>query len=126
MRRRRHLLSLDELFVSGRGLKNGGGTYKPDRPLESGTFRLHARLLYRRRSACASAAIAATSSGYRCVPLKRYPHLVYRVEAGDVDVWCVLHAKRDIPHSMQEPDNHLPVGFCHVFKLQTHGRKHAA
>jgi plasmid stabilization system protein ParE len=68
----------------------------------------------------------AISSGYRGVPLKRYPHLVYRVEAGDVDVWCVLHAKRDIPHPMQEPDNHLPVGFCHVFKLQTHGRKHAA
>ncbi|MFC0808603.1 type II toxin-antitoxin system RelE/ParE family toxin [Ensifer sp. P24N7] len=43
----------------------------------------------------------------RCVPLKRYPHLVfYRVEADDVDVWRVLHAKRDIPHSMQEPDNH--------------------
>jgi plasmid stabilization system protein ParE len=60
----------------------------------------------------------AISSGYRCVPLKRYPHLVfYRVEAGDVDVWCVLHAKRDIPHSMQEPDNHRPLGHCHVSKL---------
>ncbi|YCI06241.1 type II toxin-antitoxin system RelE/ParE family toxin (plasmid) [Ensifer sp. D2-11] len=43
----------------------------------------------------------------RGVSLKRYPHLVfYRVEAGYVDVWRVLHAKRDIPHSMQEPDNH--------------------
>jgi antitoxin ParD1/3/4 len=35
--------------MSGRGLKNGAGTYRPDRPLESGTSRLRDRLLYRLR-----------------------------------------------------------------------------
>lgn len=31
-------------------------------------------------------------------PVKRYPHLVFYVESGDVvDVWRVLHAERDIP-----------------------------
>ncbi len=34
-----YFLSMSSL-ISGRGLKNGGGTYKPDRPLESGTSRI--------------------------------------------------------------------------------------
>lgn len=43
----------------------------------------------------------------RSVSLKRYPYLIfYRGQPDHVDVWRVLHAKRDIPQGMQEPDNH--------------------
>jgi toxin ParE1/3/4 len=43
----------------------------------------------------------------RSVPLKRYPYLVfYHEQPSYVDVWRVLHAKRDIPQWMQEPDSH--------------------
>ncbi|MEI3855953.1 MULTISPECIES: type II toxin-antitoxin system RelE/ParE family toxin [unclassified Ensifer] len=43
----------------------------------------------------------------RNVCLKRYPYLVfYRVQVDHVDVWRVLHAKRDIPQWMQRPDSH--------------------
>lgn len=43
----------------------------------------------------------------RSVSLKRYPYLVfYRDQPGLVDVWRVLHAKRDIPQWMQEPNGH--------------------
>jgi len=43
----------------------------------------------------------------RSISLKQYPYLVfYRDHTGYVDVWRVLHAKLDIPHLMQEPDNH--------------------
>ena len=43
----------------------------------------------------------------RSVSLKRYPYLiVYRDQPDHVDVWRVLHAKRDIPQWMQEPNNH--------------------
>lgn len=38
-------------------------------------------------------------------PIRRYPHLVFYVERSDhIDVWRVLHGKRDIPIWMQEPD----------------------
>jgi toxin ParE1/3/4 len=41
----------------------------------------------------------------RSVPLKRYPYLIfYRDQPNHVDVWRVLHGKRDIPQWMQ--DNH--------------------
>lgn len=43
--------------------------------------------------------------GLRFWPLTRYPYLVFYVERPDsVDVWLVLHAQRDIPAWMQEPD----------------------
>ncbi|MQW88152.1 type II toxin-antitoxin system RelE/ParE family toxin [Sinorhizobium saheli] len=43
----------------------------------------------------------------RCVSLKRYPYLVfYREQPNHVDVWRVLHATRDIPQWMQEPNGH--------------------
>ncbi|WP_085028632.1 type II toxin-antitoxin system RelE/ParE family toxin [Ensifer aridi] len=43
----------------------------------------------------------------RSVSLKRYPYLIfYRDHPDHVDVWRVLHAKRDIPQWMQEPNNH--------------------
>ncbi|RVH02752.1 type II toxin-antitoxin system RelE/ParE family toxin, partial [Sinorhizobium meliloti] len=36
-----------------------------------------------------------------------YPYLIfYRDQPDHVDVWRVLHAKRDIPQWMQEPNNH--------------------
>lgn len=41
--------------------------------------------------------------GLRFWPLTRFPHLVFYFERDDVvDVWRVLHAKRDIPGWMQE------------------------
>ena len=43
----------------------------------------------------------------RNVYLKRYPNLVfYREQADFIDVWRVLHAKRDIPQWMQASDSH--------------------
>ena len=43
--------------------------------------------------------------GLRVWPLTRYPYLVFYVDRPDhVDVWRVLHAQRDIPAWMQEPD----------------------
>ncbi len=42
--------------------------------------------------------------GLRSWPLSRYPHLVFYVERDDhIDVWRVLHGKRDVPKWMQEP-----------------------
>ena len=41
--------------------------------------------------------------GLRCWPLARFPYLVFYVERQDhVDVWRVLHARRDISAWMQE------------------------
>lgn len=41
--------------------------------------------------------------GLRTWPLRRYPHLIfYMVRADHVDVWRVLHDRRDIPAWMQE------------------------
>ena len=43
--------------------------------------------------------------GLRSWPLTRYPHLVFYVERSDhIDVWRVLHGKRDIPAWMEEPE----------------------
>jgi len=43
--------------------------------------------------------------GLRCWPLKHYPQLVFYVERSDhVDVWRVLHGRRDIPAWMGIPD----------------------
>ncbi|MEQ1805089.1 MAG: type II toxin-antitoxin system RelE/ParE family toxin [Burkholderiaceae bacterium] len=42
--------------------------------------------------------------GLRSWPLTRFPHLVFYFEYDDhVDVWRVLHGKRDIPAWMGEP-----------------------
>ena len=41
--------------------------------------------------------------GLRFWPLTGYPHLVFYVERHDhIDVWRVLHGKRDMPVSLQE------------------------
>jgi toxin ParE1/3/4 len=43
--------------------------------------------------------------GLRAWPLRRYPYLVFYVEREDhLDVWRVLHAQRDIPAWMQDPE----------------------
>jgi toxin ParE1/3/4 len=40
--------------------------------------------------------------GLRSWPLKRYPYLVFYLERDDhIDVWRVLHGRRDIPVWMQ-------------------------
>ena len=42
--------------------------------------------------------------GLRSWPLTRYPYLVFYVEHPDrIDVWRVLHGKRDIPDWLAEP-----------------------
>ena len=42
--------------------------------------------------------------GLRSRPVRRFPHIVFYVEATDrVDVWRVLHGTRDIPEWMQGP-----------------------
>ncbi len=43
--------------------------------------------------------------GLRSWPLKGFPWLVFYLEQDDwIDVWRVLHAKRDIPAWLAEPD----------------------
>jgi toxin ParE1/3/4 len=40
--------------------------------------------------------------GLRCWALKQFPYLIFYVETNDVvDVWRVLHGKRDVPSTMQ-------------------------
>lgn len=42
--------------------------------------------------------------GLRTWQLTRYPHLVFYVEHADhIDVWRILHGKRDIPAWLQDP-----------------------
>ncbi len=42
----------------------------------------------------------------RSVQLERYPYLVFYLEQLDhIDVWRVLHAKRDIPAWLQNPNS---------------------
>jgi toxin ParE1/3/4 len=44
--------------------------------------------------------------GLRSSILKRYPYIVFYVERDDhIDVWRVLHAHRDIPVWMREPES---------------------
>ena len=43
--------------------------------------------------------------GLRSWSLTRYPYLVFYIERNDhIDVWRVLHARRDIPAWMQGPN----------------------
>ena len=45
-------------------------------------------------------------AGLRSWPLTRYPYLVFYVERSDhVDVWRALQGQRDIPASMQDPED---------------------
>lgn len=44
--------------------------------------------------------------GLRAWPLTRYPYLVFYIEQpGYIDVWRVLHSKRDVPAWIQAPEN---------------------
>ncbi len=41
--------------------------------------------------------------GLRCWPLKRFPYLVFYCEGADgIDLWRVLHGRRDIPAWLKE------------------------
>ena len=45
-------------------------------------------------------------AGLRAWPLSHYPFLVFYLERDDhIDVWRVLHTRRDIPQRMAEFDN---------------------
>jgi toxin ParE1/3/4 len=45
-------------------------------------------------------------NGLRRWRLKRYPYLIFYLERDDhIDVWRVLHAQRDIPARLREPDD---------------------
>jgi toxin ParE1/3/4 len=42
--------------------------------------------------------------GLRSLAVKGFPYLVFYIERDDhVDIWRVLHGRRDIPSRMQEP-----------------------
>lgn len=42
----------------------------------------------------------------RALPVKRFAHAVFYVETDDlVDVWRVLHTRRDIPETLGRPDS---------------------
>ncbi|WP_370325526.1 type II toxin-antitoxin system RelE/ParE family toxin [Euzebya sp.] len=44
--------------------------------------------------------------GLRCWQLASFPYLIFYVERDDhVDVWRVLHAHRDVPAWMRDPDD---------------------
>jgi len=41
--------------------------------------------------------------GLRTVALRRFPHIIFYVERPDqVEIWRVLHARRDIPEALQD------------------------
>lgn len=43
--------------------------------------------------------------GLRAFPMKRFEYAIFYVEADDVlDVWRVLHTRRDIPETVRQPD----------------------
>lgn len=43
--------------------------------------------------------------GLRALPIKRFAYEIFYVEADEViDVWRVLHTRRDIPETLRQPD----------------------
>jgi toxin ParE1/3/4 len=45
----------------------------------------------------------------RSLTIKSFPYLIFYVERYDhVDIWRILHAQRDIPASMSDPDSTHP------------------
>lgn len=45
--------------------------------------------------------------GLRCWRLKKFPYLVFYIEREDqVDVWRLLHERRDIPARLRDRDEH--------------------
>jgi toxin ParE1/3/4 len=43
--------------------------------------------------------------GMRAFPIKRFDHAVFYVETDDVvDVWRILHTRRDIPETLEPPE----------------------
>lgn len=44
--------------------------------------------------------------GLRSLPLRRFPYVIFYLEQEDhIDVWRVLHGRREIPALMREPDH---------------------
>ena len=49
-------------------------------------------------------ALALDLPGLRCWPIRQFPYLIFYLEqAGQIDVWRVLHQHCDIPAWLQEP-----------------------
>lgn len=47
--------------------------------------------------------------GLRSWPLNRYPYLIFYVERNDhIDVWRVLHGRRDIPAWLRDDESEEP------------------
>ncbi len=43
--------------------------------------------------------------GLRSLAMKGFPHLVFYIDRDDhIDIWRVLHGRRDIPSRMREPE----------------------
>ncbi len=54
---------------------------------------------------------AQNLTGLRAWQLRRYPHIVFYVECPQhIDVWRVLHGRRDIPAWMHKPDDEPASG----------------
>lgn len=92
--------------LDGRGRQaapaNRGGEYDEETALEQALAYLG------RRPATGSPRYAHELNipGLRSWTLDRFPYLVFCVERSDhLDVWRVLHGKRDIPAWMSDPDD---------------------
>jgi toxin ParE1/3/4 len=50
-------------------------------------------------------------SGLRCLPVKRFPYLVFYIEHPDrIDVLRILHRRRDIPAILQDDPDEMAQG----------------
>ena len=42
----------------------------------------------------------------RCWPIRRFPYLIFYIEREDhIDVWRLLHSRRDIPRWLEAPES---------------------
>jgi plasmid stabilization system protein ParE len=58
-----------------------------------------------RRAGASRYAYELDIPGLRRWPLRRFPYLIFYMEQADhIDVWRVLHGRRDIPALMREPE----------------------
>jgi toxin ParE1/3/4 len=81
--------------------REAGGAVAP-RFAESVTGALD-RLAARSASGSTRYAHELDLPGLRCIGVKRFPYLIFYMEGDDrVDVWRVLHAKRDLPSEIRE------------------------
>ena len=65
----------------------------------------HRAPLTAHRSPLAALRPCARPAGSEILAVEALPYLVFYVERGDsIDVWRVLHGKRDVPARIREPD----------------------